>query len=160
MFDRETLDRLFQYCLALCHDRDGAYDLLHQSLEKFLRADRAHIDSPVAYVRRIARNSFYDQWRRDRKVEFEILPEADELGPIEKTLENSVINDQMLERVWNELSAVERETLYFWAVEGMSAREIALHLEQPRASVLSRLKRTRDRITERYPEAGSGGDHD
>ena len=160
MFDRETLDRLFQYCMALCHDRDRAYDLLHQSLEKFLRADRSNIDSPIAYVRRIARNSFYDQWRRDRKVEFEALPGADELGPIEKTLETGVINDQMLERVWNELSAVERETLYFWAVEGMSAREIALHLEQPRASVLSRLKRTRDRITERYPEAGSGGDHD
>ena len=71
-----------------------------------------------------------------------------------------MINDQMLERVWGELSAVERETLYFWAVEGMSAREIGLHLEQPRASVLSRLKRTRDRISELYPEAGSGGDHD
>ncbi len=159
VFDRATLDKLYQYCMALCNDGDEAYDLLYQSIEMYLHQTRSDIANPVAYVRRIARNAHFDKWRRQQVVQFESLPEEFS-GSTEKALEATVVDEQMLDRVWEELTPPERETLYFWALEEMSATEIGLHLEQPRASVLSRLRRIRQRINRLFPESGSGGQHE
>lgn len=37
-FDRATLDKLFQYCMALCNEPDEAYDLLYGAIKKFSAA--------------------------------------------------------------------------------------------------------------------------
>lgn len=159
VFNRKTLDALYQYCMALCNNRDDAYDLLYQAIEKYLRQKGSDIASPAAYVRRIARNAYFDNWRRQQVVRFESMPEELHTST-EKALEATVIDERMLDRVWEELTPPERETLYFWALDEMSATEIGLHLGQPRASVLSRLRRVRHKINRLFPETGSGGHHE
>ena len=51
-----------------------------------------------------------------------------------------------LEIIWKELNTVEREVLYYWAIEGMTAQEIADQIDVPRGTVLSRIYRIRKRF--------------
>ena len=51
-FDRETLDKLFRYCLALTGEREEARDLLHTALENFLRHRPVDLQYPLAYIYR------------------------------------------------------------------------------------------------------------
>jgi len=156
--DRDTLDRLYRYAVVLTNDGDSAFDLLHRALEKYLGAQTVEARDPVAYVRRIIRNTFFDDLRRSRVVPFEPLPEPDaEASPLPE-LEATVIDRITLDRIWARLQPPEREALYYWAVEGMSANEIGLHLGEPRGSILSRLKRARDRISGQQGETHWGGD--
>lgn len=157
VFDRDILNKLFQYCMVLCGDREVAYDLLYQSIEKYLRHAPMDVQSPVAYIRRSARNAFFDGKRREQILSFEGLPDPDQHPSGERSLEAVVIDRITLEQVWQELRPAEREVLYLWAVQDMSATEIALHLEQPRSSVLSRMRRVRQRMQKVYPATDSGG---
>lgn len=162
-FDRDTLDGLYQYCLMLCGERDRAYDLLYGAIERFLAKGPEEASYPVAYIRRIARNAYFDQLRRERVLSFESLPESDHdslMASPDRTTESRVLDQVTLEKLWQTLAAPEREVLYFWAVQGMTATEIGLHLEQPRSSILSRLRRVRLRLNQGIPATGSGGSHE
>ena len=44
------------------------------------------------------------------------------------------------------LEPLERELLFFWAVEGCTAQEIADRTDSPRGTVLSRIHRLRQKI--------------
>jgi RNA polymerase sigma factor (sigma-70 family) len=147
-FDRPTLDRLFRYCLALAGNREDAEDLLHTALERFLRKRPDEVAEPVAYIRRIARNHHFDRLRRVRVVQMEALDNPALHAEVEHDLESVMVDRLRVERVWGLLSPAEREVVYLWAVEGMSAREIAQHLDLPRGTVLSRLHRLRLRAAE------------
>lgn len=156
-FERETLDGLFQYCMALCHHTEDAYDLLHNALENYLQQPKGSVQFPLAYIRRSARNRFFDNLRRNKIVSFESLPDADIHLSEERALEAMMVDQLTLRKIWADLSPSEREVLYFWAVQGMSAAEVGLHLELPRGTVLARLKRLKDRVVASYPALGSGG---
>lgn len=146
-FSRGELDQLFRYCLALTAHRQDAQDLLHGALERFLTS-RVDVQSPVAYIRRVARNQFYDQLRRNRVVSFEPLPEAEMPEASERDIEDIVIDELTLRAVWHEMTPQEREVMFLWAVEGYSASEIALQLAQPRGTVLARMRRARQRFSQ------------
>ena len=85
--DRTTLDHLYRYCHVLCGNRDDAFDLLHDALEKFLHVPANEVAQPVAYIRRIARNRFFDQLRRKRVLDFEVLEDPDVYASTERALE-------------------------------------------------------------------------
>lgn len=157
--DNETLNKLFSYCLALCKQRDDAYDLLHDSVEKFLQQSPADVNSPLAFIKSIARNRFYDQQRRKKVVYFDVL-EEEEFIDSESELENILIDELTLNRVWELLSASEREVVYLWAAEGLTASEIAKELNIARATVLSRLRRLRLRIERDYSSNQAGETYD
>jgi len=145
-FDRATLQTIYRYCVALCGDRDDAFDLLQSAVERNLRAAPVAIDHPQAYLRRIVRNQFIDRQRRTGIVEFESLLDPETHASPERDLEAVVIDRIALERVWARLGPLERECLYLWAVEELSAAEIAQQLGEPRPTILSRLRRARLRI--------------
>ena len=84
-----------------------------------------------------------DQYRRQRIVSFETLGDPDAYPNTERELEDMMVDRLTLEKVWLELTAPEREVVFLLAVDGLSASEIALRLGQPRATVLSRLRRLR-----------------
>ena len=156
-FDTENLDRLFRYCMSLTRHREDALDLMHTAVEKFLGVPEEQINQPWYYLRRIARNHFYDRQRHLQRFPETSLDETDNdssAGFSERDLESIVIDQITLARIWQNLSAADRETLYLWAAEGMSTSEIALHLGQPRGTVLSRLHRLRKRI---QPESSDSG---
>lgn len=145
-FDRATLDRMYGYCLALCNDPGAACDLLQDALEKYLREPRPGVANPAGYICRTARNHFFDQQRRAGIAPFEPLDNPDLYAGTERALESAVIDQFTLEQLWPRFTPTEREALYLWAVEEMTAAEIADHLQQPRATILSRLRRARARV--------------
>lgn len=158
--DRTTLDHLYRYCHVLCGNRDDAFDLLHDALEKFLHVPANEVAQPVAYIRRIARNRFFDQLRRKRVLDFEVLEDPDVYASTERALEDMVLDQALLRQIWAVLSPAEREVLFLWVMEDMSASEIALHLNEPRGTVLSRMHRLRLRIALKFPEQiDKGGKH-
>jgi len=156
-FDRTTLNGLFRYCLALCGERENAHDLLHDALEKYLRDAPRDVQEPVSYIRRIARNGFFDQYRRQRIIGFETLENPDAHASTERDLEAMMVDRLTLEKAWLELTPPEREVVYLWALDGLSASEIALQLNLPRGTVLSRLRRLRLRMEAFSESAVQGG---
>lgn len=158
MLNRAELDRLFQYCLALTGQRSDAQDLLHSTLESFLRKRPTGVDSPTAYIRRMARNRFFDELRRRAIVPFESLDVQDsEPVGVESELEAMVSDAVTLERIWPQLSAPEREVIFLWAVEGLTVSEMALQLGEPRGTLLARLSRLKTRLRKAHPNLVDGG---
>lgn len=156
-FDRTTLNALFRYCLALCGERESARDLLHDALERYLRNAPNNVQEPEAYIRRIAHNGFIDQMRHRSAAKVEPLDDPDALASTERALEAMMVDKMTLETVWRQLTPPEREVVYLWAVDGLSAAEIALQLGVPRNTVLSRLYRLRLRM-QGYDGAAARGE--
>lgn len=155
MIEQQQLNQLYRYCYALSLHRDNAYDLLQTALEKYLRHPARNKHQEMAYLRRIIRNQFIDNTRRDKRIGFESY---DELGNSQQNVENDVlaigtqglenllINEQQIEQIWLILDASEREIIFLWAVEGYTAAEIASELEIPRGTVLSKIHRLRKKV--------------
>lgn len=157
IFDPGSLNKLFRYCLALCGERDDADDLLQDCVEKYLSANTSKISNHLAFVKRVARNRFFDIQRRNQRVQFDVIDDVESLEGIERELESVLIDELTLKKLWSNLSTLERETVFLWAVEGMSATEIAAATETPRATILSRLRRIRLRLGQKRDSSSSGG---
>lgn len=153
--DRATLNELYRYCYSLTGNEASAYDLLQDGLERFLRLDRA-IDAPIPYLRRLLRNLLIDQQRhRQRYPEQSLEDTSDQqldntLGIGLQLLENESIAARDLQTIWAVLSAPEREILYLWAQQGMTAAEIATQTDASRNTVLSRIHRLRQKLRRRF----------
>ena len=147
IFTDEHLQRLYRYGISLTHNEARAHDLMQDAIESYLKKPPASDAASMAYIRRIMRNRFIDQYRHANRFPEEALNEVEEtLGIDARLLEDIVITEQQLDIVWEQLGIDERETLFFWAVEGMSAREIAQELDIPRGTVLSRIYRLRKKF--------------
>ncbi|MCL5975828.1 MAG: RNA polymerase sigma factor [Gammaproteobacteria bacterium] len=140
------LNRLFRYCFALCGNRADAQDLVQDSIEKYIRQPNDSVNEINAYLRQVARNRFYDGYRRKVSVSFESLDEPDFIISAERDLEALLVDEQILIMVWEKLSSDEREVIFLWSVEGYSASEIALNLGLSRNTVLSRMRRVKLRF--------------
>lgn len=147
MFQRDEWNSLYRYCYSLTKQSDQAYDLLHGAVEKYLRNPAADPDKALAYLRRIARNLFIDQYRRQQLVREESIEDSAAIDMGTHNLEQIMINQQELELVWQSLSAEESELVFLWAVEGMTAQAISDELDVPRGTVLSRIHRLRKKLT-------------
>jgi RNA polymerase sigma-70 factor (ECF subfamily) len=158
MLDRQALQRLFRYGFSLTHDEDAAYDLLQDALEITLRKGPDNPGTAMRYVQSIMRNRFIDQYRRDHRHPTTSLDENDN-QPVNidpRVLEDIVIAEYEVEAIMAILEPLERELLYFWAVEGYTAQEIADWTDSPRGTVLSRIHRLRQKILRRREAAGTG----
>lgn len=154
IFDRPVLQRLFRYGCTLCNNQDDACDLLQYALEKILQNpfSRQHA-SDLAYVRAIMRNRFIDEYRRSNRFPEQSYDDNSTVAMDETSLEDMVIAQVDLEIVWEILDPFEREILYYWAVEEMTAQEISSQIDVPRGTVLSRIYRVRKKVES---EIGSG----
>lgn len=146
MFNPDDLDRHYRYCWSLTGSEAEAFDLLQSGLEKVLRNPPHEHGARHAYLRRTLHNLFVDQARHRKLLETESLEEACVADVSTGTLEEIAIAQLDFVRIWRELSAMEREVLHYWAIEGYTAREIAEELEIPRGTVLSRVHRVRRRL--------------
>jgi len=150
MYDKETLQKLFRYCYALTCNEQDAYDLLQDSLERYMKSGNTS-NQPSAYIKRIIHNKFVDDCRRQNIVQFETVEEDNLPTDIDmQTLESIVINEDLADKVLRCLDPGEREIVYFWAVEGFSTSEISEQLEMPRGTVLSKIYRMRKKLLEQF----------
>ena len=155
MLEEAQLQQLFRYGYALTRDRDAAYDLLQDAVEAGLRKAPRNAASVMRYLQRIMRNRYIDQYRHHHRFPTVSL-EEDALVSIDtRVLEDIVIAEQEIDNIMSLLDPLERELLYFWAVEGCTAREIAERTDSPRGTILSRIHRVRQKIL-RLRGAGAG----
>jgi len=157
MLDRTALQRLYRYGFSLTHDQDAAYDLLQDALEISLRKTPDKLEAAIGYVQRIMRNRFIDQYRRDNRYPTVSLDSnADDPINIDpRVLEDIVVAEQEVESIMAMLEPLERELLFFWAVEGCTAQEIADRTDAPRGTVLSRIHRLRQKILKQQADPGA-----
>ena len=158
MFDHDTLNRLYRYSRSLCEQDSDAFDLLQSALERCVKVPPREPAAAVSYAIRIIRNLFIDQRRSDARVMLEPFEEQGVALDFDLSgLEDLVLDRTELEVAWAELTIVEREIMYLWAVEGYSTDEVARHLEKPRNTVLSITHRMRQRLKDRFGEARTTG---
>ncbi|MCL1050338.1 sigma-70 family RNA polymerase sigma factor [Shewanella abyssi] len=138
--DRELLQSLYRYCLCLTRHSAAAEDLLQTAIERWLKSE-AKPAHPRAYLRTTIRNQFIDDCRRLKIIDFDPIDDHAPALLDETCLEEITLQHDLIEYLFSQLNAAEREVLYLWAVEGYSAAEIASDLGQPRGTILSRLHR-------------------
>lgn len=149
-FNRVELNNLYRYGYVLCNNQDDAYDLLQYALEKYLHRPEGYDNTnDLAYVRTTMRNRFIDERRRSSRFPEDEYDDSSLVALDETTLEEVVVAQLDLEIIWKELNIMEREVLYYWAIEGFTAQEIAGQLNVPRGTVLSRLYRIRKKFDTR-----------
>ena len=152
--DRNLLNELFRYCFALTGNESDAYDLLQTSIEKYLRKAITSVKNEAAYLKRIIRNQYIDEYRKQIRVDIEQFDEVvTHVDMDTRSLEQIVASQRQIESIWQQLSDDEREILYFWAVEGYSTSELASFLDVPRGTLLSKIHRLRIRLEESFDES-------
>jgi len=150
MLDKEQLNQLYRFAISLTNHDDQAYDLLQTCVEKYLKANRQAVESPVAYLKRMIRNEFIDQTRRRRfycDVDSDVIDRiSDEQSLNEITIEEIVVQQSEVAALLGTMQPEERELLYLWAVEEYTIDEIAKIKQVPRGTLLSKLHRLKKRV--------------
>ncbi len=150
MLDKELLNQLYRFAISLTNNDDQAYDLLQTCVEKYLKANLADIEMPVAYLKRMIRNEFIDQTRKKRfyqEVEPEVLCRISDQNSLDAlSLEDVFVQQSEVTALLGTMQPEERELLYLWAVEEYTIDEIAQIKQVPRGTLLSKLHRLKKRV--------------
>lgn len=141
----DDLQSLYQYAMVLCQQASNAQDLLQSGIEILLSEKRKgkQINDSKSFVRRVIRNLFIDQCRKNQYWKTESYEEKSsyDISPI--NIEQQHIDQQELENVWSTLSPQDRDILYHWAILGYSTEEACEVLGVPKGTFLSRMHRLR-----------------
>ena len=128
-------------------DDADAYDLLYNAIETCLNRPSETIEKNIAYMLVIMKNRFIDDYRHNQSFPHEDIADHSPVSMSGSSLEDVVIASHDLAVLWESLDPVDREVLFFWAVEGFSMREISEKLEISRGTLLSRIHRLRKRLS-------------
>ncbi len=158
-FEKQTLNRIYRYCLSLQGDSEIAYDLMQTGLERYLRMEANRKDAkqvapnkPLSYLFRIVRNAFIDQKRRQKGKSWESWEDAENEVHTNvicagfQSMDDILIDREEVEAILEQLPVSHRELLFLWAVEGYTVQEIAEIMDVPRGTLLARLHRIRIKI--------------
>jgi RNA polymerase sigma-70 factor (ECF subfamily) len=138
------IPNLRRYARALVGDRDGADDLVQDTLERAVR--KFHLWRPGdlrAWLFSIMHNVFINQLKA-RKIAPEVeIDEATIAAPIPTVTSVDVLD---LQRSLQSLAPEQREVLLLVALEDMTYAEVSTALGIPIGTVMSRLSRGRERL--------------
>jgi RNA polymerase sigma factor (sigma-70 family) len=153
MINKDELNYLFKYALALCHNETKAYDLVQEGMARYLASGKEVIP-PIPYIKRIIRNYFIDQVRKNiRHKEVEI---EESVVSLDESFELKIENKDILEKILEICHDEEREILFLWAYDGMSFSEISKELNIPKGTILSKFHRLKNKIKNKYREVDHG----
>jgi RNA polymerase sigma-70 factor (ECF subfamily) len=143
---KAILPRLRVYALSLTRDRDGADDLVHDTVVKALTG--RHSFEPgtnlSAWVFRIQRNEFISGLRRTRPTVPVDTAIADSLSHQPHQESRLVMREFM--SAFSKLAPTQREALLLAVLEGQSYEVIAAHTGVSVGTVKSRISRARDML--------------
>src|SRR5258708_39660038 len=137
------IPNLRRYARALVGDRDGADDLVQDTLERAVR--KFHLWRPGdlrAWLFSIMHNVFVNQLKA-RKVAYEIEIDDSIAAPISSVTATDLMD---LDRALEALSPDQREVVLLVALEDMTYAEVAHALGIPIGTVMSRLSRAREKL--------------
>jgi len=151
MFSKEELNMFYRYCISLTGDAHSAGDLLQGCLEKYVRRDSSGVVDVKAYFRRMIRNQFIDDRRKEGNKQLDELDEENTVIPLDsRSLDDIIVEREMVEIILNSLTPSEREILFLWAVEGFTIQDIANDLGIPKGTLLSKLHRLKIKIKKEF----------
>ncbi|NQV45287.1 MAG: RNA polymerase sigma factor [Rhodospirillales bacterium] len=143
----QYLQRLYGYAYSLCRNPDDARDLVQDCAIKALGAKTSPTDTPAyqAWLFRILKNTYLDLLRHRRVVE---TWEVDGAIFIKHDMEFSGSEDRLINTLtvklgMETLPAAHRDILGLVDIAGLSYGEVALVLEIPTGTVMSRISRAR-----------------
>ena len=138
------IPNLRRYARALVGDRDGADDLVQDTLERAVR--KFHLWRPGdlrAWLFSIMHNVFVNQLK-SRKVGLDVEIDEDTLAARIPTVTGTDVMD--LQRALQGLAPEQREVVLLIALEDMSYADVSRSLGIPIGTVMSRLSRGRERL--------------
>lgn len=167
-FEREALphlDSVFNFSFSLTRNRAGAEDLTQETFTRALRGFRSFRagTSAKAWLFKICRNLFIDQFRRREKITIHSLLEGAEPLVADRTPDERAFEEQgtrggleyrelFADEVRNELADLPdefRQALLLCDLEGLTYEEITEVMGTPIGTVRSRISRARSLLRER-----------
>jgi len=161
----EHLDTLYRIARRLTHDPLRAEDLVQETFLRALRgrdAFRLQSFGMRPWLLRIMHNQYYSQSERDRRQPVALDGEhlesasggsaghaqahASSSPPLSEASFEGM--DERLVRALNALPVEYQVVLLLWAVDGLAYKEIAEAVGIPIGTVMSRLHRARQRLSE------------
>ncbi|MFC0399480.1 RNA polymerase sigma factor [Paraburkholderia rhizosphaerae] len=147
----EHVPRLRRYARALVNNRDLSDDLVQDTLERALsRTEKFKVGSDLrAWLFTIMHNVFINQVRKasTRAVHVSVDDESvfeSEFAVSANQMQSLEVRD--LDYALQRLPADQREVVLLVGLEEMSYTEVALALDIPVGTVMSRLSRGRERL--------------
>src|SRR3954451_17964572 len=137
------IPNLRRYARALVGDRDGADDLVQDTLERAVR--KFHLWRPGdlrAWLFSIMHNVFVNQLK-SRKIPADVEIDDTFAAPMSTVSRTDVMD---LQRALGTLAPEQREVVLLIALEDMSYADVSRALGIPMGTVMSRLSRGRERL--------------
>jgi len=137
------IPNLRRYARALVGDRDGADDLVQDTLERAVR--KFHLWRPGdlrAWLFSIMHNVFVNQLK-SRKISADVEIDDTFAAPVPGATRADVMD---LQRALGTLAPEQREVVLLVALEDMSYADVSRALGIPMGTVMSRLSRGRERL--------------
>ena len=137
------IPNLRRYARALVGDRDGADDLVQDTLERAVR--KFHLWRPGdlrAWLFSIMHNVFINQLKA-RKISSDVEVDDTFAAPVPTVTSTDVLD---LQRALLTLAPEQREVVLLIALEDMSYSDVSRALGIPMGTVMSRLSRGRERL--------------
>jgi RNA polymerase sigma-70 factor, ECF subfamily len=146
------LPRLKRFAISLCRKHDTAEDLVQLTCEKALTSAASWEPGTRfdAWAFRILRNTWIDQYRRTKTAGFQVDID-DQFELMGSDGERDVEATMTLKKTWDAISKLpeeQREVLMLVVMEDLSYKEVAVVLEIPIGTVMSRLSRARLKLAE------------
>jgi RNA polymerase sigma-70 factor (ECF subfamily) len=138
------IPNLRRYARALVGDRDGADDLVQDTLERAVR--KFHLWRPGdlrAWLFSIMHNVFVNQLK-SRKIGLDVEIDEETLAARIPSVTGTDVMD--LQRALQGIAAEQREVVLLIALEDMSYADVSRALGIPIGTVMSRLSRGRERL--------------
>jgi RNA polymerase sigma-70 factor (ECF subfamily) len=142
--EKDLLQAGYRYALSLTHHQHDAEDVVQTACLKIYSRYGRIKNKPLLF--KTIRNLFFDQQRRDKLIQFQVLDNHQEIAAGSTSSPETLSQTADLESLLGALRPEEREVLYLNAVEGYSAREIAKLSGQSRNTVLSLLHRGKQKL--------------
>ena len=137
------IPNLRRYARALVGDREGADDLVQDTLERAVR--KFHLWRPGdlrAWLFSIMHNVFVNQLKA-RKIAYEVEIDDTIAAPISSVTSTDLMD---LDRALCAISPDQREVVLLIALEDMTYAEVGRALGIPIGTVMSRLSRGREKL--------------
>ncbi|MEM1166658.1 MAG: sigma-70 family RNA polymerase sigma factor [Planctomycetota bacterium] len=161
----EHMDAVYRMAMQLARHPDEAQDLVQETYLKAIRSSGGFEEKGGgmrSWLFTILHNTFYSRKKREKRgpVAVEEFFEADESARAADepppawdlaSLDWEHV-DGRLKKAIDELPTDQREILLLWGVEGMKYREIALVMDIPIGTVMSRLHRVRKTLADALEE--------
>lgn len=136
-----THESVYGFVLSIIKNKYDAEDVLH---ETFLAVHRKAIDytpkgKPMAWIFTIAKNAAYDKLKERKRIE--VLDEQKSVGELDFSEITDIEDKIVIQTLFQVLTEEEKQMVLLHAVGGVKHREIAMVLNMPLNTELSKYHR-------------------